>query len=153
MSKCRRRYARTSDRFSPAVHLYHGTDTERRHLLPTQQARWGRRYVSVCAHALRRQLILVGECMASGSDPTWDLPAMLMLGLHNVPLAHSFPFVKQDRSTCRRYMRTVYCQNGEQVSRTVLTLRFQLVSRGPPGSWHMAGTVCENAQKFGNIFG
>ena len=27
-------------------------------------------------------------------------------------------------------MRTVYCQNGEQVSRTVLTLRFQLVSRG-----------------------
>ena len=31
-----------------------------------------------------------------------------------------------------------YCQNGEQVSKTVLTLRFQLVSRGPPGSWHAA---------------
>ena len=72
--------------------------------------------------------------LASGSDPTWDLSAMF--GLHNVPSAHSFPFVKQDRSTCRRYMRTVYCQNGEQVSRTVLTLRFQLVCRGPPGSWH-----------------
>ena len=35
--------------------------------------------------------------------------------------AHSFPFVKQDRSTCRRYMRIVHCQNGEQVSRAVLT--------------------------------
>ena len=44
--------------------------------------------------------------------------------------AHSFPFVKQDRCTCRRYMRIVHWQNGEQVSRTVLTLRFQLVSRG-----------------------
>ena len=71
--------------------------------------------------------------LASGSDPTWDLPAM-----HNVPSAHSFPFVKQDRSTCRRYMRTVHWQNGEQVSRTVLTFCFQLVSRGPPGSWHAA---------------
>ena len=29
-------------------------------------------------------------------------------------------------------MRTVYWQNGEQVSRAVLTL----CSRGPPGSWH-----------------
>ena len=58
-----------------------------------------------------------------------------MSGLHNVPSAHSFSFVKQDRYTC--YMRTVYWQNGEQVmSRTVLTLRFQLVSRGPLGSWH-----------------
>ena len=35
-------------------------------------------------------------------------------------------------------MRTIYCPNGEQVSRTVLTLCFQLVSRGPPGSWHAA---------------
>jgi hypothetical protein len=35
-------------------------------------------------------------------------------------------------------MRTAHWQNGEQVSRTVLTLRFQLVSRGPPGSWHAA---------------
>ena len=35
-------------------------------------------------------------------------------------------------------MRIVHWQNGEQVSRTVLTLRFQLVSRGPPGSWHAA---------------
>ena len=52
-----------------------------------------------------------------------------MFGLHNVPSAHSFPFMKQDRSTCRRYMRTVYWQNGEQVSRTVLTLRFQLDRR------------------------
>ena len=58
--------------------------------------------------------------------------------MHDVPSAHSFPFVKQDRSTCRRYMRTVYCQNGEPVSRTVLTLCFQLVSRGPPGNWHAA---------------
>ena len=66
----------------------------------------------------------------------FDFPAMF--GLHNVPSAHSVPFVKQDRSTCRRYMRTVYWQNGEQVSRTVLTLRFQLVCRGPPGSWHAA---------------
>ena len=33
-------------------------------------------------------------------------------------------------------MRTVYRQNGEQVSRTVLTLCLQLVSRDPPGSWH-----------------
>ena len=63
-----------------------------------------------------------------------------MFGLHNVPSAHSFPFLKQDRSTCRRYMRIVHWQNGEQVSRTVLTLRFQLVSRGPPGNWHAA--VC-----------
>ena len=31
-----------------------------------------------------------------------------------------------------------YCLNGDQVSKTVLTLRFQLVSRGPPGSWHAA---------------
>ena len=46
------------------------------------------------------------------SDPTWDLPAMF--GLHNMPSAHSFLFVKQDRTTCRRYMRTVYYQNGEQ---------------------------------------
>ena len=52
--------------------------------------------------------------LASGSYPTWDL--------HNVPSAHSFPFVKQDRSTCHRYMRTVHWQNGEQVSRTVFTL-------------------------------
>ena len=60
-----------------------------------------------------------------------------MSGLHNVLSAHSFPFVKQDRSTCRRYMCIVHWQNGEQVSRTVLILRFQLVSRGgPPGSWH-----------------
>ena len=44
-----------------------------------------------------------------------------MFGLHKVPSAHSFPFLKQDRYTCRRYMRTVYCQNGEQVSRTVYT--------------------------------
>ena len=34
-----------------------------------------------------------------------------------------------------------YCQNGVQVSKTVLTLRFQLVSRGPPGSWHAAVSV------------
>ena len=61
-----------------------------------------------------------------------------MFRLHNVPSAHSFPFVKQDRSTCRRYMRIVHWRNGEQVSRTVLTLCFQLVSRGPPGSWHAA---------------
>ena len=67
-------------------------------------------------------------------DPTWYLPAML--GLHDVPSAHSIPFVKQDRSTSRRYMRTAYCQNGEQVSRTVLTVCFKFVSRGPPGSWH-----------------
>ena len=31
-------------------------------------------------------------------------------------------------------MRTLHWQNGEQVSRTVLTV----VSRGPPGSWHAA---------------
>ena len=50
----------------------------------------------------------------------------------------------QHRSTCRRYMRIVrHWQNGEQVSRTVLTLRFQLVSRGPPGNWHAA--VCARA--------
>ena len=49
------------------------------------------------------------------------------LAMFGLPSAHSFPFVKQDRSTCRRHMRTVYWQNGEQVSRTVLTLRFQLV--------------------------
>ena len=58
------------------------------------------------------------ECctmLVSGSDPTWDFP--VMFGLHNVPSVHSFPFVKQDRVTCRRYMRTAYCQNGEQVSR------------------------------------
>ena len=72
--------------------------------------------------------------LASGSDPTWDLSAMFWL--HNVPSAHSFPFVKQDRATCHRNMRTVYCQNVEQVSRTVLTLRFQFVCHGPPGSWH-----------------
>ena len=42
--------------------------------------------------------------LASGTDPTWDLSAMF--GLHNVPSAHSFPCVKQDRTTCRRYMRT-----------------------------------------------
>ena len=36
----------------------------------------------------------------------------------NVPSAHSFPFVKQGRATRRRYIRTVYSQNGEQVSRT-----------------------------------
>ena len=35
-------------------------------------------------------------------------------------------------------MHTVYWHNGEQVSRTVLTVRFQLVSHGPPGSWHVA---------------
>ena len=45
---------------------------------------------------------------------------------------------REARPTCRRYMRTVHWQNGEQVSRTVHTLRFQLVSRGPPGSWHAA---------------
>ena len=39
-----------------------------------------------------------------------------------------FPFMKQERYTCRLYMRTVYCQNGEQVS----------VSRGPLGSCHAA---------------
>ena len=37
--------------------------------------------------------------------PNLDLPAMLEL--HNVLSAHSFPFVKQDRSTCHRSMRTV----------------------------------------------
>ena len=58
--------------------------------------------------------------LASGSDPTWDLP-----GLYNVPSAHSFPFVKQDRSTCRCNNRTVHWQNCDQVSRTVLTLCFQ----------------------------
>ena len=67
----------------------------------------------------------VEHCWRAGAT---QLPAMF--GLHNVPSAHSFPFVKQDRSTCRRYMRIVYWQNGEPVSRTVLTLRFQLVSRG-----------------------
>ena len=36
----------------------------------------------------------------------------LIFGLHNVPAAHSFLFVKQDRSTSRRYM---HWQNGEQV--------------------------------------
>ena len=60
----------------------------------------------------------------------------LISGLHNVPSVQSFPFVKQDRAICRRYMRTVYYQNGEQVSRTVLTLRFQLVCHGPPGRWY-----------------
>ena len=40
-------------------------------------------------------------------------------------------------------MRIVHWQNGEQVSRTVLTLRFQLVSHGPPGNWHAA--VCARA--------
>ena len=61
-------------------------------------------------------LNIVGE-----RDPTWDLPAMFWL--HNVPSAHSFPFVKQDRSTCRRYMRTVYWQNDEQEQNgTYLTL-------------------------------
>ena len=35
-----------------------------------------------------------------------------MFRLHNLPSAHSFPFVKQDRSTSRRYMRTVHWQNG-----------------------------------------
>ena len=61
-----------------------------------------------------------------------------MFGLHNVLSAHSLLSLKQDRCTCRRYMRTVYCQNGELVSKTVLALRFQPVSRGPPGSWHAA---------------
>ena len=41
----------------------------------------------------------------------------VMFGLHNVLSAHSFPFVKQDLATCRRYI--TYWQNGEQVSRTV----------------------------------
>ena len=61
-----------------------------------------------------------------------------MFTLHDVLSAHSFSFVKQDRATCRRYMHAVNCQNGEQVSRTVLTLCFQLVCHGPPGSWHAA---------------
>ena len=78
------------------------------------------------------------EMLASGSDPPWDLPAMF--GLHNVLSAHSFPYVEQDISICRRYYN---CQNGEQVSRTVLTLCFQLVSRGAPRSWHAA--VCARA--------
>ena len=71
--------------------------------------------------------------IVGGSDPTWDYPAML--GLHNVPSAHSFPFLKQDRSTSRRYMRTVYCRNSEQVSRTIPTLWRQ---SWPPGCWHAA---------------
>ena len=55
--------------------------------------------------------------------------------MFGLPSAPSFPFVKQDRAACRRYMRTVHWQIGEQVSRTV-----QLVSRGPPGCgcWHAA---------------
>ena len=60
-----------------------------------------------------------------------------MFGLHNVLSAYRFLFVKQERSTCRRYMRIVHWHNGEQVSRTVLPLRFQL-GRGLPGSWHAA---------------
>ena len=50
-----------------------------------------------------------------------------------MPSAHSFSFQKQDRCT---YMRAVHCQNGEQVSITVLILVFQLVCRCPPGSWN-----------------
>ena len=84
--------------------------------------------------------ITSGNVLASGSDPTWDLPAMF--GLYNVPSAHSFPFVKQDKSTCRRYiLRTVYFQNSEQVSRTVyiyLPYAFRSSVVGPPGSWHAA---------------
>ena len=105
--------------------------------------RWGRggvrstEFGGVLSSEVSMYYIVLEECstfLASGSDSTWVLP--VMFGLHNMPSAHTFPFVKQDRSTCRRYMRTVYCQNGEQVSRMVLTLRFQLVCRGPPGSWH-----------------
>ena len=64
--------------------------------------------------------------------PNLDLPAMF--GLHNVPSAHSFPFVKQDRSTCRCYMRIAHWQNG-----TYLTLS----ARQSPGSLHAA--VCARA--------
>ena len=73
-------------------------------------------------------LNIVGE----RERPNLDLPAMF--GLHNVPSAHSFPFVKQDRSTCRRYMRIVHWQNG-----TYLTLS----ARQSPGNWHAA--VCARA--------
>ena len=48
-----------------------------------------------------RPLDILVEMLNIMSDPTWDLPTMF--GLHNVPAAHSFPFVKQDRATCRAY--------------------------------------------------
>ena len=63
--------------------------------------------------------------------PNLDLAAMF--GLHNVPSAHNFPFVK-DRSTCSRYMRIVHRQNG-----TYLTLS----ARQSPDNWHAA--VCARA--------
>ena len=60
--------------------------------------------------------------------PTWDLPAMF--GLHNAPSA--LPFVKQDSYLSPLHAHCI----ARAVSRTALTLRFQLVCRGPPGSWH-----------------
>ena len=71
----------------------------------------------------------VEQCWKAGARPNLGFARF---GLHNVLSAHSFPFVTQDRLpvavTCVVY-------NGEQVSRTVLTLCFQ--SRC---SWH--ASIC-----------
>ena len=71
-----------------------------------------------------------------------------MFGLHITVSAQLLREARQIYYTCRRYMRIVHWQNVEQVSRTVLTLRFQLVSRGPPGSWHAADEQSSRISKL-----
>ena len=74
----------------------------------------------------------VEHCWRAAATQLGDLPAMLG---HKVP---SFEVKQIYLSPLHAY----YCQNGEQVSRTVLPYGFQLVSRGPPGSWHAAVSIC-----------
>ena len=80
--------------------------------------------------------------LASGSDPTWDLPAMF--GLHKVLSVHSLLSLKQDRCTCRRYMRTVYCQNGEK-NGSCLTLSARQ-------SWSTRKLACSSISSNPSLF-